>query len=78
MIQTLPPDLHPETGLAAQDPAGVLNAVRAPVSGAEGLHPGAPAGGSWWSKTWATACAPEVTQAGLQTQDQTGPPGWAW
>lgn len=50
-IQALPRDLHPGTGLAVQGPAGDLNAVGAPESGAEGLHPGPPAEGSWRSKT---------------------------
>lgn len=78
MIPALPLDLHPETVLVVQGPAGGLNAAGGPVFGAEDLYHEPPAEESWWSKTWTRACGPEVTQAGLQSRGQTGPPGWAW
>lgn len=78
VILALSLDLHPETGLVVQVPDGVLNAVEGQGFGAEGQHPGPPAEGSWWSATWTRACAPEVSRTGLQSQEQTGPLGWAW
>lgn len=77
MIPPPPLDLHPETGLVALGPLGVLNAGGPVPSDEDDLPPEPPAEGPWWSKTWTRACGPVVTRAGLQSQGQTGLPGSA-
>lgn len=64
---------HPEIGV--QSPAGGLYVAGGPVSAAEDLHSEVLAEESWWSETWTKACAPEVTQAELQSWEQIGPLG---
>lgn len=78
MTRALQLHRHPEIGLVVQSPAGGLYVAGGPVFAAEDLHPEVLAEGSWWSETWTKACAPVVTQAELQSWEQTGPPGWAW